>query len=402
MEIIVQKIDARKGTIDYICGELRKLIHLQPRQEGKINLSLDLTKPEDISVYKHEDEAGSWFSFSWNIGKKHYVYGNISCDITKMVQDVERMYDDVTTKVREEAEKANFEDRCYKLYQLEWMMSHGKSLDDLYKVMLEYEQDMFDPEDFGDGEYGNGHEFDADDLERAALQARDILLFERGFGNGEIYVSKDEFLGAEYLDQGYMKWLFETQVDTEADKMKALYKKFTGNDVNKNLDLQMHTLAGDIRVYRNFDPKYKGIKVTLKPSGFDDEVLMAVIENSEGLDMSIHTYADAESDEPTCSEVLSVESIEAALKKELSPDELKALIFDEWKKFTFYDGENISADEIDNVPQELLDEIAFRCDSLETDDITQNIRACLQYAKDHGTRALIKEMDDCNIWRYIG
>ncbi|MBO5620687.1 MAG: hypothetical protein J5959_03555, partial [Butyrivibrio sp.] len=86
----------------------------------------------------------------------------------------------------------------------------------------------------------------------------------------------------------------------------------------------------------------------------------------------------------------------------LSKEELKPIIFDEWKKFTFYDGENISADEIDNVPQELLDEIAFRCDSLETDDITQNIRACLQYAKDHGTRALIKEMDDYNIWRYIG
>ena len=49
MEIIVQKIDVKKGTVDYICTELRKLIHLQPRQEGKINLSLDLTKPEDIS-----------------------------------------------------------------------------------------------------------------------------------------------------------------------------------------------------------------------------------------------------------------------------------------------------------------------------------------------------------------
>ena len=56
---------------------------------------------------------------------------------------------------------------------------------------------------------------------------------------------------------------------------------------------------------------------------------------------------------------------------------------------------------MEKVPQDLLDEIAFRCDSLETDDITQNIRACLEYAREKGVRALIKEMDDCNIWRYI-
>lgn len=406
MEILVQKIDVRKGTINYICGELSKLIHLQPRQEGKINLSLDLTRPEDISVFKHEDEAGSWFSFSWNIGKKHYVYGNISCDITKMVQDVERMYDDVTAKVREEAEKANFEDRCYKLYQLEWMMSHGYSLDDLYKVVLKYEQDMFDPDDFrdSDGNLSYENEFNAEDLERAAMQARDIFLFEQGFGHGQIFACKEEFLDAEYQDAAYMKWLFETQVDEEADKLKALYRKYTGTDLCTSCDLKLHTLAGDLKVYRNMDPKYKGIKVTLKPSGLDDEVLVAVVENAEGINIGIQTYADAENDEPTTNETLCRESIEAASKAKgpLTKEELKPIILDEWKKFTFYDGENINADEIDNVPQDLLDEIAFRCDSLETDDITQNIRACLQYAKDHGTRALIKEMDDCNIWRYIG
>ncbi|MBQ6415196.1 MAG: hypothetical protein IJJ65_02985 [Butyrivibrio sp.] len=403
MEIITQSIDTRKGTIDYICTELRKLVYLQPRQEGKINLSLDLTKPEDITVYKHEDEVGSWFSFSWNIGKKHYVYGNIPCDITKMVQDVERMYDDVTAKVREEAEKANFEDRCYKLYQLEWMMSHGYSLDDLYKVMLKYEQDMFDPNDFAYGDEGTMR-IDESDLERAAMQARDIFLFEQGFGHSQIFACKEEFLDAEYQDAAYMKWLFETQVDEEANKLKALYRKYTGTDLCTSCDLKLHTLAGDLKVYRNMDPKYKGIKVTLKPCGLNDEVLVAVVENAEGLDIGIQTYADAENDEPTTNETLCRESVEAAAKAKapLTKEELKPIIFDEWKKFTFCDGENISADEIDDVPQELLDEIAFRCDSLETDDITQNIRACLQYAKENGTRALIKEMDDCNIWRYIG
>ncbi|MBP3784421.1 MAG: hypothetical protein J6I68_14345 [Butyrivibrio sp.] len=402
MEIIVQKIDVRKGTIDYICTELRKLIHLQPRQEGKINLSLDLTKSEDISVFKHEDEAGSWFSFSWNIGKKHYVYGNISCDITKMVQDVERMYDDVTAKVREEAEKAIFEDRCYKLYQLEWMMSHGYSLDDLYKVMLKYEQDMFDPEDFGDGEYGHGHVFDASDLERAAMQARDIFLYQEGFGGSQIFADKEEFLDAEYQDAAYMKWLFETQVDEEADKLKALYTKYTGKQLSCVADLKVHTEVGTLRAYRLTDPEHPGICVMLQPKGHDVEIDVTMAE-SDGKNINIVNWGDATTEDSTHRETLLGDDIEATLRpRVLSKEELKPIIFDEWKKFTFYDGENISADEIDNVPQELLDEIAFRCDSLETDDITQNIRACLQYAKDHGTRALIKEMDDCNIWRYIG
>lgn len=386
MEIIMQTIPTMDSTISYIREQLEKI-----GTKSRINLSLDLTRPEYIMAKK----TANGFDLDYIRGEERLG------SLTVLSSDPEKYIRALLESIVADDEKKKFEDRCYKLYQLEWMISHGKSLDDLYKVMLEYEQDMFDSEDFGDGEYGHGHEFDADDLERAALQARDVFLFERGFGNGEIYVSEDEFLRTDYLDSDYMKFLFETQVDTEADKMKALYKKYTGKDVNQSLDLKMHTLAGDIRVYRNFEPHYQGIKVTLKPSGFDDEVLMAVIENCDGLDMNIHTYADAENDEPTNSEVLSRDSIDAAYKK-IGPEELRRLIFDEWKRFTFYDGENIPADEIDNVPKELLDEIAFRCDSLETDDISQNIRACLQYAKVHGTRALIKEMDDCNIWRYIG
>lgn len=126
----------------------------------------------------------------------------------------------------EENERKRFEDRCYELYQLEWMMSHGKSLDDLCKAMLEYEQDMFDSEDFGDGEHG--HNFDANDLERIALQARDSF-FKRGFRDGNVFVSKAEFLKTEYLKPYCMNRLFETQAGTEADEMKALYFMYTAN-----------------------------------------------------------------------------------------------------------------------------------------------------------------------------
>ncbi len=301
-------------------------------------------------------------------------------------------------------EKTKFEDRCYKLYQLEWMMSHGYSLDDLYKVMLKYEQDMFDPDDFrdSDGNLSYENEFNAEDLERAAMQARDIFLFEQGFGHGQIFACKEEFLDAEYHDAAYMKWLFETQVDEEADKLKALYTKYTGKQLSCVADLKVHTDAGILNAYRCTDPEHPGICVMLQPKGHDVEIDVTMAE-SDGRNINIVNWGDATTEDSTHKETLLWDDIESTLKpKVLSKEELKPIIFDEWKKFTFYDGENISADEIDNVPQELLDEIAFRCDSLETDDITQNIRACLEYAKEHGARALIKEMDDCNIWRYIG
>lgn len=403
MEIITQTIDTNKRTIDYLCDELRKCIHLQPGQREKINLSLNLTKPEFFVVEK--DESRGVFSLGWYKDNVFITNTKISTDINEMAKDVEGMVNEMSRHAAIEAEKESFQERCYELYQLEWMMSHGYSPDDLYKCMLKYEKEMFDPMDFRDsnGALSYENEFSESGLERSAMQARDIFLFAQGFGKGHIFAGKSEFLTNEYLDAAYMKWLFETKVDDEADKLKDLYRKYTGIDLCTSCDLKLNTLAGDLKVYRNMDPKYKGIKVTLKPSGLDDEVLVAVVENAEGLNIGIQTYADAENDEPTTNETLCRESIEAASKAKglLAKEELRNLIFDEWKKFTFYDGENIPADKIGNVPWELLDEIMFRCNSLEADDITQNIRACLMYAKEHGTRALIKEMDDCNIWNYI-
>ena len=403
MEIAIHTIDTRKGTIEYICDELRKLIHLHPGKEGKINLSLDLARPEYISVFMHEDEGGPYFSCSWNVYKKHYVYSNISLDIVQMVKDVTRMYDDIAEQIKDEAEKTAFEDRCYKLYQLEWMMSHGYSLDDLYKVMLKYEQDMFDPEDFGDGEYGHGHEFDASDLERAATQARDMFLFEDGFGSGHLFACKEEFLDTEYQDTAYMKWLLETQVDDEADKLKKLYAKYSGKSLSYVPELKVHTDAGTLNAYKCTDPNHPGICVLLQPKGIDAEIDVTLAE-SDGKNINILNWGDATTEESTHRETLRWEDIESVLKpKALTKEELIPIILDEWKRFTYYDGENINADDIEvkDIPTDLIDEIAFRCDGLETDDITQNIRACLEYAKEKGVRELIKEMDDCNIWDYI-
>ncbi|MBQ7428348.1 hypothetical protein [Butyrivibrio sp.] len=287
--------------------------------------------------------------------------------------------------------KENFEQKCYELYQLEWMMSHGYSIEDFFdqikKSIISQVTDAECP-------YPIITQTQAENAMQCAYEEFD----ENGFSSGSLWVCINEFLDAEYRDAAYMKWLFETQVDTEADELKAMYRKFTGIDLNKSCDLKLHTSAGELKVYRNMDPNYKGIKVSLEPSGMDSELLVANIENAEGLNIGIQTYADAENDEPTTNEILCRESIEAASKAKvlLIKEELRKIVVDECSKYIRQNDNNKF------ITGDLIDEICFRCDSLETDDITQNIRACLQYAKENGTRALIKEMDDCNIWRYIG
>ena len=52
------------------------------------------------------------------------------------------------------------------------------------------------------------------------------------------------------------------------------------------------------------------------------------------------------------------------------------------------------------IPQALADEIHYRCNDLEVDNIENNIKACLIYAIDNGCEALINEDDDGNIWEY--
>lgn len=390
MEIITQAIPTKSMTVKYIRDELERLDKSQEK-ESKINLSLDLTKPEYITAKKTEQ------GFDLNYIRNNACLGGL----TVLSADLETYITALLDMVIHNDEKVKFEQKCYELYQLEWMMSHGYSLNDLYKAMLKYEKDMFDPEDFtvdGDGNM----DFNESDLERAAEQARDIFLYQEGFDGSQIFARKEEFLDAEYQDAAYMKWLFETQVNGDADKLKALYTKYTGKKLSCVADLEVQTDAGVLRAYKTTDSEHPGICIMLQPKGHDVEIDVTMAE-ADDKDINIVNWGDATTEDSTHRETLLWNDIEATLRpRVLSKEELKPIIFDEWKKFTFYDGEHISADEIDNVPQDLLDEIAFRCDSLETDDITQNIRACLEYAKEHGTRALIKEMDDCNIWNYIG
>ncbi len=311
-------------------------------------------------------------------------------------------------------EKEQFEKRCYEMYQLDWMLSHGYSLGNLYDKMLEYEKEMFQREDFIEDGEEKTFDFDESDLERSAVQARDIFLYEQGFGSGEIFACFDEFLTHEYLDVDYMKHLFD-EVGV-SDALKRQYQIYAGSWIPEQ-KMEINTTAGSLLVYESEAPENPGVIVMLKPNGVDDVIDVAqvlVYETKEAImtapvttygitpkDVAILVYDDATTEDYTDAKVLKRATIDKGFDiAPVSGDELKKLILDEWIRFTF--GEGITAEEIDNIPQELLDEIYFRCEGLEAENITGSIRACLLYAKDKGNRALIKEEDDSNIWEYVG
>lgn len=76
--------------------------------------------------------------------------------------------------------------KAYHKYQLHWMMDRGYSIKDLMEEISKY-QDNFDD--------------DIDVFDAFAAWEQDV-----GF-SGELWVCFDEFIGAEYLDSEYMKYL---------------------------------------------------------------------------------------------------------------------------------------------------------------------------------------------------
>lgn len=80
---------------------------------------------------------------------------------------------------------------AYAKYQLDWMIQHGYSLQDLMYELCEYQ--YADPED-------------SDAISNPVTEIFDGWEEESGF-HGELWVCPSEFLGAEYLDNDYMKCL---------------------------------------------------------------------------------------------------------------------------------------------------------------------------------------------------
>lgn len=79
----------------------------------------------------------------------------------------------------------NLRKAAYELYKQDWLCEHVSKERQLASIREYYEMDEED---------------------RSAYEDYDDYLFENGYG-GEMYVCFDEFLGAEFQDEGYMEYL---------------------------------------------------------------------------------------------------------------------------------------------------------------------------------------------------
>ena len=94
-------------------------------------------------------------------------------------------------------EQENFTNRCYDAYCLDWMISHGLSVNSIFDVIRECFKEMAENDDA-----------DLQDM-NTAVDAADDYLFERGFKNDCIYACKNEFMDIEFMDESYMRGLFK-------------------------------------------------------------------------------------------------------------------------------------------------------------------------------------------------
>lgn len=92
-----------------------------------------------------------------------------------------------------------FEKRCYELYQLDWMKTHGYSLQDAFNVLREgYAEGCMSRDING----GTCCDDDFDVIEK--------YFAEQGF-NGELYNCFDEFIECDFKDELYMKYLLDSE-----------------------------------------------------------------------------------------------------------------------------------------------------------------------------------------------
>lgn len=220
MEIVVQTLDTHSIAREQIKESLKKLYE-SGQDKAEIRRSLNLTRPEIIEAEVFNDKNGTFYRCRYVI----HSADRMVCVYTGDIYDsnIDHDVDVMLCAAESAAEKDYVEEKAYRLYQLEWMMSHGFSLSYLFSKMVQCARWAFDPSDFlekkPDGYIGE------DEIVDAAMKGRDYFLNEEGF-DGQLFVCKREFLDAEYKDSEYMENLFNTQPGKEADKLKTLYRKY--------------------------------------------------------------------------------------------------------------------------------------------------------------------------------
>lgn len=127
-------------------------------------------------------------------------------------------------------------DTAYKKYQLHWMMQHGYFMDDLYDLIRKHDADP--------------------DSNMIDFQS---YVETYGFGSGEMWISKDEFLNTLYQDRQYMKEILTEQELYEWREDTHNYSPIP--------DIVVETPKGTITATRSPDNEYPGIMVEIGNSG---------------------------------------------------------------------------------------------------------------------------------------
>lgn len=150
-----------------------------------------------------------------------------------------------------------FEKKCYNAYQLDWMISHGYSLNE-YRNLLTSLAGMTleeNPMDIPSNE---------NDIQTLITEAENMFQ-DTGFAGGCLFVCMDEFLDAEYLDPDYMNHLLSNMFGNENYKM--LWEKFTGLKLPNQITLQpdksyiLSIKEGYLDITVSPDPTYPGIDI---------------------------------------------------------------------------------------------------------------------------------------------
>lgn len=318
MKIITEEMNTSKMNIEMIKNQLTTLMET-PREEGnypkscKINLSLNRTEPHYIEAVLMSGENGEFFHLDYfrkvpdGTVKATYT-GDVF--LTTADKDIDIMLQAIAAQI--DAEKEEFYDRCYQAYQLDWMISHGYSIDDFYDAIKVSVVDQV----------AEGYNIDSSSRAENAMQCAVEEFHDAGFGSGTLWACKDEFLDNEYLDMAYMKSLFEHMCNTEM--MKRLYLRYTQNREFTTFEsipeMSLETTAGTLNVYKSCHGQ-PGVVVMLKPEGYNFEIDCSYVcvyekpeyrtKDNEGCkDVVVVSYGDATTENYTTKEIIRRKDIE--------------------------------------------------------------------------------------------
>lgn len=151
-----------------------------------------------------------------------------------------------------------FQHKCYEAYQLQWMISHGSTLDEFLKTIKDIACETMSLD--------NDYCVISAETELTNLinQSHDAFTNEAGFC-GSLFVCEKEFLETEYLDPDYMLNLLSQMPDSENCKM--LWEKFTNftlpnpNVLQTRCEYIMPIKKGKLSIVVIPDTDYPGLDI---------------------------------------------------------------------------------------------------------------------------------------------